>query len=213
MEAFEEQLAIRQSGDLVVERPLSQQLLELLARLTVLDRSDDSGRRPVGRTNGQCSTRDAPVAAVGREDAVVECNSRETAGHRDTQFLTDPIQIVGMHRVEPYRGPITCDLVLVTEQFHAPTRVVNRVRRQIPIPEPIVRGGFPQAVALFARPHCLDQLLLFEGSGQQRSPLVVRLASIDRQRVDFAGDSEQSEVVPACLHGNDDRDLVRFRSR
>ena len=137
-----------------------------------------------------------------------EFDRSKMSGYSDTQFFANPIEIIGMHGVEPHRRAVPATLILVTEQFQAPPRVVDGVGRQIPIPQPVVGGCFPQAVALFARPHRFDQALLFESGRQECGPLVMRLAPVVRQRVDFAGDGEQPEVEPARLDGYDDRDLV-----
>ena len=49
---LQEQLAIRQARHLVVQRGLPELLLELLARLDVVDRSDDARRRAFGGPTG-----------------------------------------------------------------------------------------------------------------------------------------------------------------
>ena len=51
VETFEEQLAVRQAGHLVVQRSLSQSLFQLLVGFTVVNGADDPQGRPIGRAD------------------------------------------------------------------------------------------------------------------------------------------------------------------
>ena len=144
-----------------------------------------------------------PVPRAGRRAAPgTRCSGRSPSALRmrcsnatgstlptgsDAQHLAHPVEVVGMHRVEPHLLPGGGTAVLVTEHLHASPGVVDGVGREIPIPQAVVRGHRPEAVPLLARAHVLEQGLLFERGGQQHGPLVVRLASVGRQCIDLTG--------------------------
>lgn len=121
---------------------------------------------------------------------MLERDGLEITGHGDAQLLADPVEVLGMHGVEPDRGRNAGAEVSVSEQLDAPPRVVDGVGRQIPIPQPVVRRLRPQDVPLLAPSDVVDQVLLFERGCQQCSPLVVCLASIVREGINLTRDSQ-----------------------
>ena len=64
VQALEEQLPIGQTGDLVVQGPLSKSLLQLFAGLAVVDRADHAHGRSGRRTDRKGPTREAPIATI-----------------------------------------------------------------------------------------------------------------------------------------------------
>ena len=162
VEAVDEQHAVREAGQRVVERVVLKAVLGLAAVGDVGDAADDPGG--LGVVADRDPAREVPaVGAVAVLHAVLEL---EVLGglvvHVRVQRLRERRAVVGVDAPEPLAAG-RADLVLAVAEHALPARgVEDRVVGDVPVPEAVVGAGHRERVALLGLGELLQRALVRE---------------------------------------------------
>jgi hypothetical protein len=146
----EERLAIGQASECVVPGHVLEELLACLALGDVRGHSGQAQDPPLLVPHRRPAAQHPDVAAVAAEQAVlaVEAGALPLQVRRDVGL--QGVDVFGVDTVEPFRRPVA-DLVLVRPHHGLPARgVVDPVRGEVPVPDPVVGPAGGQGVALLA---------------------------------------------------------------
>src|SRR5665213_2773840 len=210
---IEEQRAVRQSGQRVVERGMTELAFQLLAFMDVGQRTDHAGGHAVRTADHQCTRQHPQVTAVAATDAVLELYPRGSALDVFFDCEEERLQIVLVNAAEPVVARIADHIGWAVDKLHPARGVEHLVLDEIPVPQAAARRLGRERVPLLAESDLLDEstlafkrpldllALLFkrrqvrlvvESNRQQGCPLVQRLATGGDLAVDLADDAEQA---------------------
>ena len=148
VEAVQEQHAVGQPGQRVVERVVLEALLGLAAARDVGLGADDAGGAPVRLAHRDPAREHPAVGAVAVLDPVLGLEVLGGAGQVALERLREPGAVVGVHAAEPLARRVA-DLGLGVADHRLPARrEVQPVGAHVPVPQPVVGALERERVAL-----------------------------------------------------------------
>ena len=161
VEAVEEQHAVGQAGQRVVQGVVLQALLGLLAVRHVGLAADDADRPALGVSDRHAAGEHPAVGAVAVLDPVLVLEVVAGAGQVGLERLRERGAVVGMHAAEPLAAGVAELGLGVAEHLLPARREVQAVAADVPVPQAVVGALHRQRVALL-------------GLGEPRQRVLVR---------------------------------------
>jgi hypothetical protein len=147
-EPVEEQHAVGQAGQGVVQRVVLEALLGLLAVGHVGLAADDADRPPLGVADGHPARQHPAVGAVAVLDPVLVLEVVARAGEVGVERLAERRPVVDVDAAEPLAGRVADLPVLVAEHRLPAGGEVEPVLAHVPVPEAVVGALHGERVAL-----------------------------------------------------------------
>ncbi len=161
VEAVDEQHAVGQAGERVVQRVVLQAPLGLAAVGDVGERADDAGRAAVLVAHRDAAREHPAVGAVAVLHPVLELEVVVRAvGQVRVERLRERRAVVGVHAAEPLPARLA-DLVLAVAEHGLPAGgVEDAVLGDVPVPDAVVGALQRERVALLGLGELLERALV-----------------------------------------------------
>ena len=148
LEPVEEQLAVRQAGQVVVDRIVQQPLLRVLELGDVGERADEPHHLAVGADHRPRLEREPEIMAVRRAQPEILGQPAAPLLEHAVERGAEAVAVERMQHVEPARGRAFERAALEAEQRSVSGLVIDLVGGDVPVPDHVAGAGQRERAAL-----------------------------------------------------------------